>query len=102
MTSARNGTTPSAHATSRTRTNRATIGSYSSLAPYDKLKAELLKCKAATVARAETEIEFWTEHVKEVEQYTREQAITELISALSGCARTRTRLRIMGYENPTL
>ncbi len=49
---------------------------------HSKLKDELLNCKAATVARAETEIEFWTEHVKEVEQYTREQAITELISAL--------------------
>lgn len=49
---------------------------------YDKLKAELLKCKAATVVRAETEIDFWTEHAQEVEQYTREQAITELISAL--------------------
>ena len=46
------------------------------------MKADLLKCKAAAIARAESEIEFWTEHVKEVEQYTREKAITELISAL--------------------
>jgi hypothetical protein len=49
---------------------------------YDAMKTELLKCKAATIDRAESEIEFWTEHVKEVEQYTRERAITELISAL--------------------
>lgn len=49
---------------------------------YENMKAELLKCKTATIARAESEIEFWTRHVKEVEQYTREQAITELISAL--------------------
>ncbi|MDX1946041.1 MAG: HindIII family type II restriction endonuclease [Pirellulaceae bacterium] len=50
--------------------------------PYDELKAELLQCRQATEARAETEIEFWMEHVKEVEQYTREQAIAELIAAL--------------------
>lgn len=48
---------------------------------YDKFKEELRKCKAATVARAQTEIKFWTEHVKQIEQYTREQAISELISA---------------------
>jgi hypothetical protein len=46
---------------------------------YKTMKAELLRCKAATIARSESEIEFWTEHVKEVEQYTRERAITELI-----------------------
>ncbi|MHB1423018.1 MAG: HindIII family type II restriction endonuclease [Gemmataceae bacterium] len=50
--------------------------------PYDGLKAELLKCKAATIARAESAIEYWTHHVKEVEQYTRKKAITKLISAL--------------------
>jgi len=52
------------------------------LLSYDALKAELLKCKNATISRAEVEIEFWTQHVEEVKKYTREQAIAELISAL--------------------
>jgi hypothetical protein len=49
---------------------------------YDTLKAQLLTCKNATISRAEIEIEFWTRHVEEVQKYTREQAIAELISAL--------------------
>lgn len=49
---------------------------------YGDLKAQLLKCKNATIFRAESEIEFWTQHVEEVQKYTREQAIAELISAL--------------------
>jgi type II restriction enzyme len=49
---------------------------------YAQLRNELLQCKDLTIRRAETEIEYWTKHVKEVEKYTREQAITELISSL--------------------
>jgi len=49
---------------------------------YKTMKAELLTCKAATIARAESEIEFWTKYEKGVKQYTREKAIAELISAL--------------------
>jgi HindIII restriction endonuclease len=32
---------------------------------HDSLKAELMKCKAATISRAEGEIEYWTRHVEE-------------------------------------
>lgn len=40
------------------------------------------EAKTSTIMRAEGEIEFWNRHVEEVQKYTREQAITELISAL--------------------
>lgn len=49
---------------------------------YDDLKGQLLQCKNATITRAESEIDFWSRHVEEVQKYTREQAIAELISAL--------------------
>jgi len=48
---------------------------------YDDLKTQLLKCKNATISRAESEIEFWNQYVGKVQKYTREQAIAELISA---------------------
>jgi type II restriction enzyme len=49
---------------------------------YQRLKAELVKCRAATVGRAQVEIHYWTKHEAAVKKYTKEQAIAELISTL--------------------
>lgn len=49
---------------------------------YDCLKAQLISCKNSTIYRAESEIDFWTQYIKEVQNFTREKAIAELVSAL--------------------
>lgn len=49
---------------------------------YNDLRDQLLQCKNAMISRAESEIDFWNRHVEEVRNYTREQAIAELISTL--------------------
>ncbi|MCR4321163.1 MAG: hypothetical protein NUV74_12615 [Candidatus Brocadiaceae bacterium] len=40
------------------------------------------KSKQIVISRGENEIEYWKDIITKIQQYTKEQAITELISAL--------------------